>query len=376
MKTIAFYLPQFHTFPENDEWWGKGFTEWTNMKRAEPLFEGHYQPRIPKDNNYYNLLDNNTWAWQIDLAKKHGVYGFCFYHYWFDGKLLMEKPVDNFLADTSLDMPFCICWANEHWTKAWSGKQNQVLIAQRYGGEKEWIEHFNYLLPFFKDKRYIRNNGKPLFILYRPELLEDAMNPMLDCWQRLARENGFEIEFGYQQIMFDLEKNKDDSRFAYNVEYQPNYAIHDLTHNKHKFLKAIKRAISKPLYKLGINIEQARVEGLIKRDYDELWKAVLDHKPTDEKCVPGAFVDWDNTPRKKDRGSVFMGAHPDKFQKYMSELIKKTKNEYKKDMIFLFAWNEWAEGGYMEPDEKFGTAYLEALKKALEENGEFPDYSM
>lgn len=374
MKTIAFYLPQFHTFPENDAWWGEGFTEWTNMKRAEPLFEGHYQPRVPQNENYYNLLDDSVKAWQIDLAKENGVYGFCFYHYWFDGKLLMEKPVEQFLANRDLDMPFCICWANEHWTKAWSGKQNQVLIAQRYGERKEWEDHFKYLLPYFKDPRYIRNNGKPLFVLYRPDLLDDTLNPMLDCWQELAKENGFELEFAYQQIIFDLQKNKDDSRFTYNIEYQPNYATYDLTHNHLRFLKAIKHALQKPLYKLGINIEQARVEGLIKRDYDEVWNAVLSHHPADAKCVPGAFVDWDNTPRKKDRGTVFLGATPEKFKSYMAKLIRKAKEEYHQDMIFLFAWNEWAEGGYMEPDERFGTGYLNALKEALLETGEFPVY--
>ncbi len=374
MKTIAFYLPQFHTFPENDAWWGEGFTEWTNVKRAEPLFEEHYQPRVPQNGNYYNLLDNSVKSWQIELAKKHGLYGFCFYHYWFDGKLLMEQPVEQYLKDTSLDFPFCICWANEHWTKAWEGKQNQVLIAQRYGGEREWREHFNYLLPFFLDKRYIRNNGKPLMVIYRPDLMDSALNPMLDCWQSLARENGFELEFAYQQIIFDLQKNKDDSRFTYNIEYQPNYAVYDLTKNKHRLLKAVKHAIQKPLYKLGINIEQVRPEGLIQRDYDEVWSAVLSHRPTDKKCVPGAFVDWDNTPRKRDKGSVFVGACPEKFRKYMSALIKKAKNEYKSDMIFLFAWNEWAEGGYMEPDERFGCGYLEALRDALEENGELPSY--
>lgn len=211
-------------------------------------------------------------------------------------------------------------------------------------------------------------------VIYRPDLMDSALNPMLDCWQSLARENGFELEFAYQQIIFDLQKNKDDSRFTYNIEYQPNYAVYDLTKNKHRLLKAVKHAIQKPLYKLGINIEQVRPEGLIQRDYDEVWSAVLSHRPTDKKCVPGAFVDWDNTPRKRDKGSVFVGACPEKFRKYMSALIKKAKNEYKSDMIFLFAWNEWAEGGYMEPDERFGCGYLEALRDALEENGELPSY--
>lgn len=372
MKTIAFYLPQFHPFPENDEWWGKGFTEWVNVKKAKPLFEGHYQPRIPKDNNYYYLLDPEVMRWQIRLAKQYGVYGFCFYHYWFDGHLLMEKPVEMFLKDPTMDHPFCICWANEHWTKAWVSKENRVLIAQRYGERKEWTEHFNYLLPFLKDPRYIKNDGKPLVILYRPELIE-CLNDMLDCWQELAKENGLPgLDFAYQQVQFDVQKEKDDSRFTYNIEYQPAYATYDLTKNQHAFLKAVRRNVVKVLEKLGIHLTLSRQQGLTFRDYDAMWQAVLDRKPTDGKSVPGAFVDWDNTPRRQERGSVFVGASPEKFQKYMTQQIRRAKEEYHQDMLFLFAWNEWAEGGYMEPDERYGCGYLEALKNALVANGEFP----
>lgn len=372
MKTIAFYLPQFHPFPENDEWWGKGFTEWVNVKKAKPLYEGHYQPRIPKDNNYYYLLDPEVMRWQISLAKEYGVYGFCFYHYWFDGHLLMEKPVEMFLEDKTMDHPFCICWANEHWTKAWVSKADNVLIAQRYGERKEWTEHFNYLLPFLKDPRYIKNDGKPLVILYRPELIE-CLNDMLDCWQELAKENGLPgLDFAYQQVQFDVQKQKDDSRFTYNIEYQPAYATYDLTKDQHAFLKAVKRNVVKALEKIGIHLTISRPQSLTLRDYDAMWQAVLDRKPTDGKSVPGAFVDWDNTPRRQERGSVFVGACPEKFQKYMTQQIKRAKEEYHQDMLFLFAWNEWAEGGYMEPDEKYGCGYLEALKNALIANGEFP----
>lgn len=371
MKTIAFYLPQFHAIPENDEWWGKGFTEWVNVKKAKPLYEGHYQPRVPLNENYYNLLDPQTMRWQTQIAKEHGLYGFCFYHYWFDGHMLLEKPMEMLLKDKTIDFPFCVCWANEHWTKAWVSKQDNILIAQRYGERKEWEEHFNYLLPFFKDERYIKTNGKPLVVIYRPELI-DCLNDMLDCWQELAVKNGLEgLEFAYQQIQFDIQKNKDDSRFTYNIEYQPNYANYDLTHEKFVFLKKVKRWLTPILQKIGINIEQVRPQGLIKRDYDEVWNAILARMPSSEKSIPGAFVDWDNTPRKQEKGSVFLGVTPEKFEKYMTEQIRRTKEVYKKDMLFLFAWNEWAEGGYMEPDEKYGYGYLEALKKALEANNEF-----
>lgn len=150
MNVIAFYLPQFHAIPENDEWWGEGFTEWTNMKKAKPLFKGHNQPRVPLSGNYYDLLNPETLRWQVDLANRYGIGGFCFYHYWFDGHMLLEKPVEMFLADNSLELPFCICWANEHWTNQWVSGENKVLIEQRYGGEAEWREHFEYLLPFLR----------------------------------------------------------------------------------------------------------------------------------------------------------------------------------------------------------------------------------
>ncbi|MCI5923768.1 MAG: glycoside hydrolase family 99-like domain-containing protein [Oscillospiraceae bacterium] len=374
MKTIAFYLPQFHAIPENDEWWGKGFTEWVNVKKAVPLFDGHYQPRIPYEKNYYCLLDDDkTMKWQIETAKKYGVYGFCFYHYWFDGHMLLQKPVERYLENRELDLPFCICWANEHWTNAWVSKKDNILIAQRYGGPKEWKEHFDYLLPYLKDSRYIKNDGKPLLVIYRPDLI-DCLNDMLDCWTMLAKENGLPgLDFAYQQIIFDMQKDKDDSRFTYNIEYQPSYAVYDMTRDNHKFLRAVKRILVRWFDKIGVNLEQVRPEGLIKRDYDEVWRSVLNRTPVNDKCVPGAFVDWDNTPRRHDKGSVFVGASPEKFQKYMTEQIRRAKEVYHKDMLFLFAWNEWAEGGYMEPDEKYEYGYLEALRNALIANGEFPD---
>ena len=171
MKIIAFYLPQFHDIPENDKWWGKGFTEWVNVKKAQPLFPGHCQPRVPLNDNYYDLLDDDVKIWQANIAKEHGVYGFCYYHYWFSGKMLLEKPMEQMLANKKVDIPFCICWANVSWTKSWVN-ENKILIQQFYGDRKEWKEHFDYMLPFFKDDRYIKEEGKPLFVLYRPETVE------------------------------------------------------------------------------------------------------------------------------------------------------------------------------------------------------------
>ena len=168
MKIIAFYLPQFHCFPENDAWWGTGFTEWNNVRSAQPLFKNHNQPRVPLDNNYYDLTETENLRWQAHLAQKYGVYGFCYYHYWFNGKLLMEKPMEQMLSDKEIQLPFCICWANENWTKAWAKRSKEVLIAQNYENKEDWKKHFEYLEKFFKDKRYIKCNGKPLLVICRP----------------------------------------------------------------------------------------------------------------------------------------------------------------------------------------------------------------
>lgn len=380
MKIIAFHLPQFHTIPENDLWWGKGFTEWVNVRKAKPLFKGHYQPRVPLNKNYYNLLDDNVLKWQVELAKKYGIYGFCFYHYWFNGKLLLEEPIERFRDNPEINHPYCLCWANESWTNAWvADKAPKVLMPQKYGEKKEWEEHFNYLLPYFKDPNYIKEDGKPLFVIYRPEII-DCLNDMLDYWQELAVKSGLiGIVFAYQQLPFYLKEDKDDSRFKYNIEYQPAYSLHDLKVKNSNIIQLtmykLRTNIREFLYKFEntfkIDLRNRINKKELKRvDYDKAWNAILNRRPTNEKSIPGAFVDWDNTPRRKERGLVIEGANPKKFQHYLTKQIINARDNYKKDMIFLFAWNEWAEGGYLEPDEKFKFGYLEAIYNALKETGE------
>ncbi|WP_174854234.1 glycosyltransferase WbsX family protein [Streptococcus suis] len=374
MRPIAFYLPQFHAIPENDEWWGEGFTEWTNMKAATPLFDGHLQPRIPLDNNYYNLLDEKTMEWQVELAKKYGLYGFCFYHYWFNGHMLLEKPMEMMLNNPNINFPYMICWANEPWTNAWKADGNEkTLIAQHYGREKEWKQHFEYLLQFFKDKNYIVENNKPMLLIYRPEIIE-CLNEMLDYWNELAIEAGFSgIDFAYQQVSYYLLDNKDESRFKYRVEYQPGYARYDVQKQSaglSQYLLPIKTKIRNIVYgfdkkaKTNLSSKLTR-QKLSFEDYDELCQSIINRKADDEKSVAGMFVDWDNTPRRGDRGRVCLGSTPEKFQHYMTEQIKNVNENYQNDMLFIFAWNEWAEGGYLEPDERNKYGYLEALKAAL-----------
>lgn len=376
MKVIAWYLPQFHVIPENDKWWGKGFTEWVNVKKAVPLDKDHNQPRVPLNNNYYNLLDDDVKMWQVNLAKRYGIYGFCIHHYWFDGKLLLEKPLEQYLANKTLDLPFCICWANEHWTNQWASSSEKILIEQRYGKDKEWKQHFDYLLPFFNDSRYIKENGKPLFVIYRPELIE-CLNDMIDYWQELAIESGLPgIVFAYQGFKWDYVKNKDDSRFTYDIEYQPTLYWNEarqktLAVRIQDCLPAwLMKMFAKPLNCIkGVIANHETVTEHVQ-DYDELWEKVLLHEPANDKCIPGVFVDWDNTPRKGERGIYLKGVSPIKFQKYFERTLEKAKKIYKKDYVFVFSWNEWAEGGYLEPDEKNGYGYLEAIKCALERYGE------
>lgn len=382
MKLIAWYLPQFHEIPENNKWWGRGFTEWDNVKKARVHHKGQIQPRVPLGKNYYNLLDNDVKKWQVNLAKKYGVYGFAMYHYWFDGKLLLEKPVEQYLENKELDLPFCICWANEHWTNRWVSQKESILIEQNYGDEKQWIQHFEYLLPFFKDDRYICEDGKPLIIIYRPELIE-CLNDMVDCWKKLAIENGLSgLTMAYQGEKWDLVKTseKDDSRFDLNIEFQPLKAFNADRHNRHKVLskmqsvlpKWFEKNFSKLLYYSKELFSRVDERQGVRYSFDELWENILKMEPNSEKSVPGAFVGWDNSPRKNENGVYVVDVTPEKFEKYLIEQIKRARDVYKKDYIFVYAWNEWAEGGYLEPDELYQYGFLEAIHNALVKTNELP----
>lgn len=379
MKIVSLYLPQFHTIPENDEWWGKGFTEWVNVKKAKPLFEGHCQPREPLNNNYYDLSNVEIMRWQSHIAKEHGLYGFCFYHYWFGGKLLLEKPVENFLK-SDIDFNYCISWANEHWTNQWVSDRWDVFIEQRYGDKKEWEEHFNYLLDYFKDSRYIKLDGKPMLVVYKPELIEKRRE-MLDTWNKLAKKEGFPgMCFVFQRaesIMND--KKIDMSMFDYCAVYQPGLAVSQYNKERQHFLglRRLKRSFFK-FFENHFKFDSRSVVltpqgvGPKKYNYDEVWNLVINSEDIFPKMIPSGFIDWDSTPRRERRGFVMAGASPEKFKKYLKQLINKARDKYETDLLFLFAWNEWAEGGYLEPDKLNGYGYLNAVKEALDETNENP----
>lgn len=367
MKIIAFYLPQFHEVKENEVWWGKGFTEWTNVKNAEPTFKGQYMPRKPLNDNYYNLTDPKILKWQSDIAQKYGIYGFCYYHYWFEGKMLLEKPAEIMLEHEEITIPFCFSWANHTWKRNWANKSNEILREQTYGNETDWVKHFYYLLPFFKDKRYIRIDEKPLMILYNPLGVKEFPE-MMQMWQKLAKENGLAgLTFVHQQNEFDHHKEIGGELYDYGIEFQMNDAVH-------KFMKKnIKFAFERITNRIADVFPFLRSKvTTMHYTYDEIWKIILDSDPKGDDWFPGAFVDWDNTPRRKNRGQVCTDVTPEKFYRYLSQQIRRSKEIYKKDYLFMFAWNEWGESGYLEPDEKFGYAMLEAVKKALDDNNEFP----
>ena len=369
MKILAFYLPQFHTFKENDEWWGKGFTEWTNLKTARPTFKGQHQPRVPLNKNYYSLLDVETMKWQADIAKKYGVYGFVYYHYWFEEGMLMEKPAELMLKSPEVEMPFCFSWANHTWKRNWAGKSDSILREQTYGDEKEWTRHFYYLLQFFKDPRYIRVDGKPLMILYNPLGVKEFPN-MIKCWQKLAKKEGLPgLTICHQQNQFDHETDAQKNLYNYGVEFQMNAAVLEFTS------KSVKFAAERFLNRIADKLPFLRCRATTMHyTYDEIWDIVLNQQPRGKTWFPGAFVDWDNTPRRKNRGQVCTDVTPEKFHYYLSKQIKRARDVYKKDYLFMFAWNEWGESGYLEPDELYGFKMLEAVRDALLENNEFPIY--
>lgn len=361
MKVIAFYLPQFHEIPENNIWWGKGFTEWTNVKKSTPLFPGHYQPRVPLDECYYDLSDYRVIKNQAELANKYGIFGFCIYHYWFNGHLLLHRPMELLLEHKEIDIHYCISWANEDWTNAWVKNDKKVLIQHDYSKKEDITDHFNYLLPFFKDPRYIQIDHKPLFVIYRPELIPN-LSEFVKTFNTLAQKNGFSgIVFASQQYQC-LTINKIDRRlFDYHIEYQPDFvnffSKSFIWRVSYKFFKKYMK------YKFVDNMRKSETLKLI--DYDDAWKRILKFGPINKNALPGAFVNWDNTPRHKGNGTVYTNFSPQKFKKYLCQQIIRAKKDYKTDYLFLFAWNEWGEGGYIEPDEKYRYQYLEAVQNAL-----------
>ena len=363
MKVIAIYLPQFHAFPENDEWWGEGYTEWTAVRNAKPLYRGHMQPKAPLDGVYYDLAKDGagTLKKQAELAKKYGIYGFMFYQYYFKGRKLMEKPLEILLNNPDIDLRYSLCWANESWTRAWYDKSEEVLLKQEYGNEADWEEHFKYLLPFFRDKRYIKIDGKPVFHIYRTFEIEE-LSKIADYFNNRAKEEGFEGIFLIGGLTAAKLEDRADvrERFGGWYYFEPGYT---LKHNmspaaslEYNICVAARHFIN--IFKKDKLLER-RIpirhiyDGIASREY-----------ASDE--FPGLLAGWDNTPRRGYKGLVYTGSEPRIFGELLNKLKEKTAGR-KNDFIYINAWNEWGEGAMIEPDRQFKNGYLEEIRRVQDE---------
>jgi glycosyltransferase involved in cell wall biosynthesis len=344
-RLIAFYLPQFHEIAENNKWWGEGFTEWTNVKPAQPQFKGHYQPHLPGELGYYNLLDPATQERQVELAKLYGVGGFCFYTYWFGGKLLLEKPIENYLKKKSLDLPFCLCWANENWSRRWDGLESEILISQKHSPEDD-LAFIQHVSQYMRDERYIRIDGKPLLLVYRPSLLPSARDTA-KCWREWCIQNGIgEIYLAYTQSFETV--NPSVYGFDAAIEFPPNNSSPPIIT---EMVNPLNNDFSGNVYDWRIFVERSR--NYIKPAY---------------KLFRGVCPSWDNTARRKNKGSIFVNSSPQGYQEWLSNAVTETCSRIANPderLIFVNAWNEWAEGAHLEPDQRCGYAYLEATRKAL-----------
>jgi lipopolysaccharide biosynthesis protein len=340
-RLIAFYLTQFHPTPENDIWWGKGFTEWTNVTKAEPLFDSHLQPHLPSDFGFYDLRVRETRHDQIKMAKQYGIDGFCYHYYWFSGKRILNIPLDDMLADPQGDMPFCLCWANENWTRRWDAADHEVLIAQEYlpGDNLNFIKS---LIPFFEDNRYIRVDGKPYLIVYRPQHIPNARKTV-EIWRDYCRSIGL----GEIHICGALvHGNENYTKFGFDsgVEFPP--------HN-----------LRSPNINDQVNFHNSYSGNLMQ--YADIAQSYLERTYGAARVFKTVFPSWDNTARTKERALIVLNGIPDNYEYWLASTIDLvTQSGNSDDLIFINAWNEWAEGCHLEPDRWFGHGFLQATQNA------------
>jgi hypothetical protein len=379
-RIIALYLPQFHPIPENDMWWGPGFTEWTNVVKARPLFKGHVQPKLPADLGFYDLRLPDTREAQAKLAKEAGIEGFCYYHYWFGGKQLLERPFNEVVASGKPDFPFCICWANHSWSnKTWNRKSNMqansMLIEQTYPGEDDDKAHFKSLLPAFKDPRYITIDEKPVFFLYNP-WEHKRVKEWISTWRKLATENGLKGLYlvGMCDSTLTLKINPDGttSRTLPNLESSAAIfntvldmgfdAVNSFGRRRGEMLSKGKYndIIKTILRKAGMPV------GTTKYDYGKTVSGFFAPEDRWENVFPTVLSNWDRSPRASSWDGVYMGASPEKFQAHLRRAIDMvSEKDSQHQVIILKSWNEWGEGNYVEPDQEFGHGWLDAVYKAI-----------
>jgi lipopolysaccharide biosynthesis protein len=363
VRAIAFHLPQFYPIPENDEWWGKGFTEWTNVAKAAPRFPGHYQPHLPAELGFYDLRLPEARAAQAELAANYGIFGFCYYHYWFHGKQLLERPVNEIVSSGEPDFPFCLCWANQHWTRRWDGQDQEMLQEQRYSPADD-LAHIRSLIPMFLDRRYVRIMDRPLFLVYRAKLFPEP-EKTAETWRREAERAGLKGLFLVR--VENLGDEYGDPRrvgFDSSLEFQPRWSrTSDVRVYRRKWWHR---------GKLGTT-EQGVVQNQVY-DYEEYVRKALAIEPAEYPQIPSVFPGWDNSPRRKQGATIFVNSTPETYERWLREVVNRRSartrqreaSEIPEDsLVFINAWNEWAEGCHLEPCQRWGRKYLEATRRAL-----------
>ena len=346
IKAIAFYLPQFHRIRENDEWWGEGFTEWTSVRSGRPQFGSHYQPHVPSALGYYDLGEADAFQEQAKLARSYGIHGFCFYYYWFGGKVLLDLPLRHLLESGPSDFPFCLCWANENWTRRWDGKDHDILISQEHSPEDD-LAFIQHIEPILLSKNYIRVGGRPLLLVYRPSLLPDAA-ATIERWRSYFRKQGHG-ELHLVMVRSFTEGGLRTYGFDAMVQFPPHTAATPIT---------------------GLIQERDPSFAGHVYDYWELKRtfiAELESAPLKPKLYAGVMPSWDNTARHGERATIWFDSSPESYYEWLSQVVAYTRRtvEVRDRLVFINAWNEWAEGCHLEPDEKFGYAWLNATAMAL-----------
>jgi lipopolysaccharide biosynthesis protein len=361
IRAIAFHLPQFHPIPENDEWWGKGFTEWTNVVKAKPLFEGHYQPHLPADLGFYDLRVPETRAEQAMLAASYGIHGFCYYHYWFNGRQVLERPVNEIFRSGQPDFPFCLCWANENWTRQWDGLESHILLAQKYSPSDD-LAHIRNLIPFFLDPRYIRVSEHPLLLVYRAKQLPEPRKTA-ELWRReaeraglpglyLVRVESFEDEYGDPR----------DIGFDAALEFQPRASLLGARIFRRKWWH-IRR----------VGTHEPGLRENIVFDYRRLVTNTLAASPAAYPRIPGVCPAWDNSPRRGSGAQILINSMPEHYEFWLNTVVNRLNSDVAAGLsvhplVFINAWNEWGEGNHLEPCQRWGRKYLEATARALRTN--------
>lgn len=360
-KVLAYYLPQYHSIPENDIWWGVGFTEWDNVKLSKPLFKGHHQPFLPLFDNYYNLLDKETMVWQASLCNMYHIYGWAIYHYWYNGKLLLEQPVKNLLDWSDIPIHYCFTWANHDWTNSWIG-ENKVLIKQEYGDVKDWRNHYHYFSSFFHDPRYIKVNNKPVVVIYRPLDIPE-LEKMVVLWDLLCKEDGFDGVFIINTVWEPSELFRKEILNTCSALTFKEYRFSQIAL---RFNSSIKNRFSRYIYDRYLKISiKAQHEfysyGVLTRTSYKLMQKL----PSNKTYFYNVFTSWDTTPRYKENASIVLGSNPSSFKNHFGKMLALSRKT-SSDFIFVRAWNEWGQCMVLEPSQEFGFGYLEAIKESMQ----------